>query len=217
MGEMRMKHTYLTILAAGLATLVCANENQTKVPQTETTTSKESETMQILIESSLGDIVAELYPEKAPLTVSNMLNYIDAKFYDDTIFHRVIDGFMIQGGGFTKEMVQKKTEPPVQNEADNGLSNTRGTLAMARTAIVDSATSQFFINLVDRNTFLNHTAKTDRGWGYCVFGKVVSGMEVVDKIAKVATGSVGRFQDVPETPVIIKRIRRYERSADSGE
>jgi cyclophilin family peptidyl-prolyl cis-trans isomerase len=178
---------------------------------------KEPVKVQILIETSLGEITAELYPDKAPLTVSNVLSYVDRKFYDETIFHRVISDFMIQGGGFTKEMVQKPTAAPVKNEADNGVSNTRGTLAMARTMIVDSATSQFFINLTDRNTFLNHTAKTDRGWGYCVFGKVVAGMDVVDKIAGTETGSVGQFENVPKTPVVIKRIRRFEEKAEAAE
>ncbi|MDD2599003.1 MAG: peptidylprolyl isomerase [Kiritimatiellae bacterium] len=167
-----------------------------------------------MIETTLGNIKAELFEDKAPMTVSNVLQYIDKKFYDETIFHRVINGFMIQGGGFTKEMVQKETSKPVKNEADNGLSNTRGTLAMARTGIVDSATSQFFINLQDRNTgHLDHKSKTDTGWGYCVFGKVLEGMDVVDKIAQTATGSAGRFQDVPTTPVVINRIRRFEANA----
>jgi len=163
--------------------------------------------VQIIIDTSLGAITAELYPAKAPATVSNMLAYIDAKFYDATIFHRVIDSFMIQGGGFTRDMIQKKTLAPVKNEADNGLRNERGTLAMARTAIVDSATSQFFINLVD-NSFLDFKSKTDAGWGYCVFGKVVEGLDVVDKIAKVKTGFSGHFEKVPVEPVVINSIRR---------
>ncbi|MFA7172540.1 MAG: peptidylprolyl isomerase [Kiritimatiellia bacterium] len=167
-----------------------------------------------MIETTLGNVKAELFEDKAPMTVSNILQYIDKKFYDETIFHRVINGFMIQGGGFTKEMVQKTTDKPVKNEADNGLHNTRGTLAMARTGIVDSATAQFFINLQDRNTgHLDHKSKTDTGWGYCVFGKVLEGMDVVDKIAKTSTGSAGHFKDVPTTPVVIKRIRRFEAGA----
>ncbi|MEI7945293.1 MAG: peptidylprolyl isomerase [bacterium] len=167
--------------------------------------------MNITIETSLGTITAELYQEKAPLTVSNILAYVDEKFYDNTIFHRVINGFMIQGGGFTKDMQQKTTKAPVKNEADNGLSNTRGTLAMARTMIVDSATCQFFINLVDENARnLDFKSKTDMGWGYCVFGKVTDGMDVVDKIAKVEASGSGRHQNVPVEPVIIKSIRRKE-------
>lgn len=166
--------------------------------------------MQIVIDTSLGVITAELYQDKAPATVSNMLAYIDAKFYDQTIFHRVIDGFMIQGGGFTKDMVQKKTNAPIKNEADNGLRNERGTLAMARTTVVDSATSQFFINLTDNSGHLNFKSKTDAGYGYCVFGKVIEGMDVVDKIAKTPTGFSGRYQNVPVDPVIIKSVRRKD-------
>ena len=163
--------------------------------------------MQIVIETSLGTVTAELYPDKAPVTVSNMLAYIDAKHYDATIFHRVIDGFMIQGGGFTRDMVQKKTNAPIKNEADNGLRNERGTLAMARTMVVDSATSQFFINLTDNSGHLNFKAKTDAGYGYCVFGKVIEGMDVVDKIAGVATGSRSMHQNVPLEPVIIQSVK----------
>jgi len=167
--------------------------------------------MKIVIETSMGKITAELFQDKAPATVSNVLAYVDEKFYDDTIFHRVIDGFMIQGGGFTKNMNQKPTKAPVKNEADNGLSNTRGTLAMARTMVPDSATCQFFINLVDRNKdMLDHTSKTPQGWGYCVFGKVIEGMDVVDAIAKVPTGFSGPHQNVPTEPVVIKSIRREQ-------
>ena len=173
-----------------------------------TATPKEQKKMQqIIIETSKGKIVAELDEEKAPATVANFLSYVDDKFYDGTIFHRVIDGFMIQGGGFTPEMRQKATKAPVKNEADNGLANARGTLAMARTMVVDSATCQFFINLVD-NGFLNFRAKTPQGYGYCVFGKVTEGMEVVDAIAKVATGNKGMHQNVPVEPVTILSVRR---------
>ena len=168
---------------------------------------KELKNVQIIIDTSMGAITAELDSAKAPGTVSNMLSYIDAKFYDATIFHRVIDGFMIQGGGFTRDMIQKKNQAPIKNEADNGLHNARGTLAMARTMIVDSATSQFFINLID-NSFLDFKSKTDAGWGYCVFGKVIEGMDVVDKIAKVRTDLSGRLQNVPVEPVVINSIRR---------
>jgi len=212
-----MKLGIIGLFVVGLGCVAGATDIQTKEIPLEAKAPKEPVKVQIFIETTLGDIKAELYPDKAPLTVSNMLSYVDKKFYDETIFHRVIDGFMIQGGGFTKEMVQKGTDKPVKNEADNGLSNTRGTLAMARTMIVDSATSQFFINLVDRNTFLDHTSKTDRGWGYCVFGKVVEGMDVVDKIAKVQTGNVGPFQNVPSEPVMIKRIRRMEAASEPAE
>lgn len=168
---------------------------------------KEQKNVQIIIDTSMGTITAELYPAKAPITVSNLLAYIDAKFYDNTVFHRVIDGFMIQGGGFTRDMIQKKTNPPIKNEADNGLKNERGTLAMARTMIVDSASSQFFVNLVD-NAYLDFKNKSDQGWGYCVFGRVVDGLDVVDKIAKVKTDFSGRYQNVPVEPVLITSIRR---------
>jgi len=196
MGMKTVKHALVLVL--GLSLLGHAEGEGNKGAE-----------MKIVIETSLGDITAELYQDKAPATVSNVLAYVDAKFYDDTIFHRVIDGFMIQGGGFTKSMDQKPMKAPVKNEADNGLSNTRGTLAMARTMVPDSATCQFFINLVDRNKdMLDHTSKTPQGWGYCVFGKVVDGMDVVDKIAKVPTGFSGPHQNVPTEPVVIKSVRR---------
>ena len=173
----------------------------------QATVPKESKNVQIVIETSMGVMIAELYADKAPATVSNILAYIDANFYAGTIFHRVIDGFMIQGGGFTSDMIQKKTNSPVKNEADNGLRNLRGTLAMARTMIVDSATSQFFINLVD-NRSLDFTSKTDNGYGYCVFGKVIEGMDVLDRIARVPTGFSGRHQNVPVDPIVINAVRR---------
>ena len=174
----------------------------------QTPATKENKTMQIVIDTNMGAITAELYPGKAPVTVSNMLAYIDAQFYDETVFHRVIDGFMIQGGGFTKDMIQKKTNAPIKNEADNGLYNERGTLAMARTMVVDSATSQFFINLTDNGGHLNFKSKSDTGYGYCVFGRVIEGMDVVYKIAKTPTSFSGRHQNVPVDPVIINSIRR---------
>lgn len=193
------------------ALLLCSGFVQADVMQgvipLQATAPKELKNVQIIIDTSLGAITAELYTAKAPATVSNVLSYIDAKFYDATIFHRVIDGFMIQGGGFTRDMIQKKNQAPVKNEADNGLRNERGTLAMARTSIVDSATSQFFINLID-NSFLDFKSKTDAGWGYCVFGKVVEGMDVVDKIAKIRTDLAGRLQNVPVEPVLINSVRR---------
>ena len=157
------------------------------------------------IETSMGSITLELDDAKAPVTVANFLDYAKAGHYDGTIFHRVIDGFMIQGGGFTKAMDQKPTKAPIKNEAANGLLNKRGTIAMARTMVVDSATSQFFINLVD-NDFLNFRAPTPQFFGYAVFGKVTDGMDVVDKIAKVKTGNSGMHQHVPEEPVVIKKV-----------
>ncbi len=162
----------------------------------------------VLLDTSMGQIVIELDPAKAPKTVANFLTYVRSGFYDGTIFHRVIPGFMIQGGGFTAGMKQKKTRGPIVNEAGNALKNLRGTIAMARTNRVDSATSQFFINLVD-NSFLDHRDNSTRGFGYCVFGRVVKGMDVVDAIAKVPTGTVRAggmpFANVPKTPVIIKK------------
>ena len=157
------------------------------------------------IETSMGSITVELDDAKAPITVKNFLDYAASGHYDGTIFHRVIDGFMIQGGGFTKSMDQKPTKAPIKNEAANGLTNKRGTIAMARTMVVDSATSQFFINLVD-NDFLNFRAPTPQYYGYAVFGKVTDGMDVVDKIAKVKTGFAGPHQNVPEEPVVIKKV-----------
>ena len=170
----------------------------------------------VIMETSQGSVKIELWPDKAPATVENFLRYTDDKFYDDTIFHRVIDGFMIQGGGFTSDMGQKETHDPVKNEARADVKNQRGTLAMARTSVVDSATAQFFINHKD-NDFLNHRDKSSQGYGYAVFGKVVEGMDIVDKIAKTPTGNAGHFQDVPKTPVIIKSIRRVDDKKDGTE
>ena len=165
---------------------------------------------QVKIQTNHGDIVLELYPDKAPKTVENFLNYVDTSFYDGTVFHRVIDGFMIQGGGFTQQFERKPTSPPIVNEADNGLTNLAGTIAMARTPEPHSATAQFFINVAD-NDFLNHTNKTPRGWGYAVFGKVIRGMDVVDKIRQIPTGAGGPFQrDVPKSPAIIMSISRVQ-------
>ena len=161
--------------------------------------------MKATIETDLGAIELELDEKKAPVTVKNFVDYAKSGHYNDTIFHRVIDGFMIQGGGFTADMNQKSTKEPIRNEAMNGLKNVRGTIAMARTMVVDSATSQFFINLVD-NSFLDFRNPTAQGFGYAVFGKVTKGMETVDKIAKVQTGSRGMHQDVPVKPVVIKKV-----------
>ncbi len=157
------------------------------------------------IETSMGTISVELDDERAPATVENFVKYAADGFYDGTIFHRVIDGFMIQGGGFTRDMNQKDTRGPIRIESMNGLKNLRGTIAMARTMVPDSATSQFFINLVD-NGFLDFTAPTQSGYGYAVFGKVTDGMEVVDRIAKVRTGFSGPHQNVPEEPVVIRKV-----------
>ena len=161
----------------------------------------------IRIETSKGVMTAELYEDKAPETVKNFLAYVDDHHYDGTIFHRVIRGFMIQGGGFTVDMRQKDTRDPIRNEAKNGLANDHGTLAMARTQIVDSATCQFFINHAD-NDFLNYKSSTVQGYGYCVFGKLTDGFDVLDAIATVPTGRMGYFADVPTDPVLILSITR---------
>ena len=160
----------------------------------------------VLVSTSLGDIKIELNKEKAPITVENFLGYVNDKFYDGTIFHRVIAGFMIQGGGFTPDMAQKPTKAQIKNEAGNGLKNDVGTIAMARTGVVDSATAQFFINVVD-NAFLDHRDETPQGFGYAVFGKVVDGMDVVKKIAAVPTTTKGPHQNVPVTAVVIESVR----------
>ena len=158
----------------------------------------------VKLHTNFGEITLELDAEKAPITVANFLQYVESGFYNNTIFHRVIDGFMIQGGGFEPGMSQKTTKATIKNEADNGLQNKMYTIAMARTPNPDSASSQFFINVAD-NGFLNFTSPTAQGWGYCVFGKVTAGTEVVDKIKQVKTGSRSGHQDVPLENVLIER------------
>lgn len=159
------------------------------------------------MQTSMGEIRLELFQKEAPKSVANFLRYVDGKKYDGTIFHRVIDGFMIQGGGFDEKMDQRSTFDPIENEATNGLSNTEGTVAMARTNVVNSATAQFFINVTDNN-FLNHRTTDPSGYGYAVFGRVIKGMPVVNAIKKVATSTKGMYQNVPVSPVIIKTVRR---------
>ena len=163
----------------------------------------------VIMTTSKGVIKIQLDAAKAPLTVQNFLAYVDEGHYDGTLFHRVINNFMIQGGGFDQNMRQKPTRAPIKNEAMNGLKNRRGTIAMARTMVVDSATSQFFINVVD-NAFLDFRAPTPQGFGYCVFGEVIEGMDVVDAIKGVPTGHVAGMGDVPLTPVVIESVRRAE-------
>ncbi len=158
----------------------------------------------IKLHTNHGVITLELDSEKAPLTVKNFIDYVNSGHYDNTVFHRVIDGFMIQGGGFEPGMIQKKTRAPIQNEAANGLKNDKYTVAMARTSDVHSASSQFFINIADNN-FLNYTASTSQGFGYCVFGKVVEGQDVVDRIKKVKTGDRGGHQNVPLEDVVVQK------------
>ena len=160
----------------------------------------------VRMQTSMGNIVLKLNRDKAPQTVDNFLRYVKDGYYEGTIFHRVIDGFMIQGGGYTKDYQKKSTRAPIKNEANNGLKNQRGTVAMARTSDPHSASAQFFINVVD-NDALNHSAPTRRGWGYTVFGRVTEGMDVVDKIRQVRTGRGGPFRsDVPQTPVVIEKM-----------
>lgn len=180
----------------------CAeNNNVAEVEQ-----QKEKVMTEVIIKTSLGDINLELNNEKAPITVENFKSIAESGYYEGTIFHRVINGFMIQGGGLTADMSNKSSgTSPIQNEANNGLSNDRGTIAMARTMDPHSATSQFFINHKD-NGFLNHTGETSQGWGYAVFGVVTDGMDVVDQIAEVATGSSGAYQDVPQEVITIESV-----------
>ena len=163
----------------------------------------------VIIETSMGTIKAKLWTDKTPVTVANFLSYVDKGYFDGLIFHRVIEGFMIQGGGFGADMQQKATDKPIKNEAATGKPNDKGTLAMARTGVVDSATSQFFINLTD-NDFLNHKSNNPQEFGYCAFGEVVEGIEVVEAIGQVKTHSAGGYDDVPVEAVEIKSIRRGE-------
>jgi peptidyl-prolyl cis-trans isomerase A (cyclophilin A) len=182
--------------AAGLAGSARSQEKKSKNPV-------------VVFDTTQGEIHVEMNPEKAPGTVKNFVEYVKAKHFDGLVFHRVIPDFMIQGGGFTAEMMERKTRAPIRNEAGNGLKNDRGTIAMARTPNPDSATAQFFINLKN-NDFLNHRDETPQGFGYAVFGKVVKGMEVVDKIAKVRTGDRDGHQNVPVEPVVIRTAKVQE-------
>jgi cyclophilin family peptidyl-prolyl cis-trans isomerase len=189
-----MKRPVLALAAALISTALCAPVKATDANPTA------------IIHTSLGDIQVELFADKAPLSVENFINYANSGFFDGTIFHRVISHFMIQGGGFTVDMEKKATREAIANEAANGLSNTRGTLAMARTNHPHSATAQWFINVQD-NPNLDHTGNANsRTWGYAVFGKVTQGMEVVDEIRFVETGQVGPYSDVPVTPVVIESV-----------
>jgi len=174
---------------------------------TQAVAAGDSQPTKVLLETNKGNIELELYPDKAPVTVANFLRYVDEGFYKGTIFHRVINSFMIQGGGFDAAMKKKKVHASIQNEADNGLKNERGTIAMARTSDPHSATAQFFINHVD-NDFLNYSDRSTRGWGYCVFGRVTNGMKTVDAIADVFTTRVNGMQNVPEETVIITNAKR---------
>jgi cyclophilin family peptidyl-prolyl cis-trans isomerase len=182
----------------------------TTLPKTQTSASTPApKIIKVNIKTSLGDIELELNAEKAPITVQNFLQYVDSGFYKDTLFHRVIPNFMIQGGGFTKGMVLKNTQPPIINEAGNGLRNLRGTIGMARNQMIHSATSQFYINVVE-NAYLDHRDNIANGFGYCVFGKVTKGLDVVDKIVNVPTTTMGAYRNVPQQDVVILEVKRLK-------
>jgi cyclophilin family peptidyl-prolyl cis-trans isomerase len=203
-----MWHGLTTLCTAALCAAVltaCTAQSDKPQPTADNTTPNPGATTMITIKTTLGEMQAELYADKAPETVKSFLQYVKDGHYNGTIFHRVIANFMVQGGGFTRNMQQKPTRAQIRNEAANGLKNTKGTLAMARTSDVNSATSQFFINTVD-NAFLDYRDATPQGFGYCVFGKVTKGLDVLEKIKAVRTGSVGGFDDVPTTPVEILSI-----------
>ena len=190
----------LILISAVLKALLTADQDS------KITENMENDMTQVTISTSIGDIQLELDGEKAPITVENFKTIVSSGYYEGTIFHRVINGFMVQGGGLTADMNNKSSgTSPIQNEANNGLSNDRGTIAMARTGDPHSATSQFFINHKD-NGFLNHTGENPQGWGYAVFGAVTEGMDVVDQIADVATGNVGPYQDVPLELITIESV-----------
>lgn len=199
----------LTYLLLALVLGACSDQGQSADAPTAV------DNPRVVMQTSMGDIVIELYPQKAPKSVANFLQYVDEGFYNGTIFHRVIDGFMIQGGGFTEAFEKKETHAPIMNEADNGLRNTIGTIAMARTMDPHSATAQFYINVAN-NSSLDFREKTPRAWGYAVFGRVVSGMEVVKAIKGVSTGSRGMYSDVPTTSIIIKKVSRLSDTPTSS-
>ena len=199
---------WMVAAAAGVALYGCqAAERIQEQEQPKAEPAVQETHVTVTIKTNRGDIDVELDEGKAPETVKNFLAYVDAGHYRGTIFHRVINGFMIQGGGFTPDMKQKPTRPPVKNEANNGLRNDRGTIAMARTSDPHSASAQFFVNVAD-NAFLNHRAPTADGWGYCVFGKVTKGRDVVDKIKAMPTKTAGMYENVPVEPVVIAEIVR---------
>ena len=194
-----------SLLLATIAFAACAQANaQAAKPANCAANLKGTTPMKVKLTTSMGDITLELDKEKAPISVENFVKYVDSGHYNGTIFHRVIDGFMIQGGGFSKDMKQKPTNPTIKNESTNKLRNDVYTIAMARTGVRDSATAQFFIN-VRANDMLNYRDETPQGWGYAVFGKVTQGQDVVDKIRKVATGNAGGHENVPLEPVVIEK------------
>ncbi len=196
---------FALLLGTTLATTGCGAKEPGKQTVSTEPAAGQPANPKVLIETSKGNITIELFAGKAPVSVENFLSHVKTGFYDGTVFHRVIPGFMIQGGGMLPDMTEKSRGAPIRNEANNGLKNLRGTLAMARTGDPHSATSQFFINVAD-NYFLNHRGESFEGWGYAVFGQVVSGMEVADAIVAVPRGDQGMHQDVPLEPVVMKRV-----------
>jgi len=193
-----------TLLALSVSACAAQKEPKAETAPAAQPTATTTSMPRVTLSTNIGDIVVELNPAKAPLSSANFIEYVQSGQYNGTIFHRVIDNFMIQGGGFDQNMQQKPTRAPIQNEANNGLKNSRGTIAMARTGDPHSASSQFFINVKD-NAFLDHTSPTPQGWGYTVFGQVVEGMDVVDKIKVVQTGNMGGHQNVPTQPIVINQ------------
>jgi len=196
--KLLVKLSVLSLLSLGVFAAKDTKKEEKK-------TTKKDALTKVLMKTSMGDITIELNDKKAPITTKNFLKYVNNGFYNGTIFHRVIDNFMIQGGGFDTNLKKKDTLAPIKNEADNGLRNDVGTIAMARTGVVDSATAQFFINVKD-NSFLNHTGKSPRDYGYAVFGRVVKGMPVVNRIKKSATKANGPFQNLPTKNIIIEKV-----------
>lgn len=204
------KRRLITTLASGLLTLgLLSNPVMAFSEKPEDKSSTAQNNPQVLMQTNKGNVMLELYPDKAPQSVENFLRYVNEGFYNGTTFHRVISSFMIQGGGFTPDMQRKSTHKPIENEADNGLYNRIGTLAMARTGDPHSATSQFFIN-VAKNTFLDFREKTSRAWGYAVFGRVIKGMKVVNEIRQVRTGFKNGMKDVPVDPIIIEKMTQVK-------
>jgi cyclophilin family peptidyl-prolyl cis-trans isomerase len=205
MGSIHAHRTLITGTVLLVATILgsCSKDGEAPTPAAERARAAPI----VVLKTTAGEIEIELYADKAPISTANFLAYVDEGFYDGTIFHRVIEDFMIQGGGFDGALQEKPTREPIRNEASNGLKNEVGTVAMARTSVPDSATSQFFIN-TENNTFLDHRGESADGWGYAVFGKVIRGMEVVEKIEASETEDRDRFRNLPKSPIVIESARR---------